>query len=103
MADTAPLTKQDLQETLREALKTLATRADLSAAQTELKDYVHQGVESLENSMGQLFDQHGQRLGKIEQELKTINRRLISLEQDTISKKEFTELKTQVETPHPLN
>ena len=102
MADVSPLTKQDLQEALQEVVKTLATKADLSVMQTELKDYVHQGVESIENSMGQLFDQQGRRLGKIEQELKTINRRLIGLEQDTISRKEFIELKTQVETLHPF-
>jgi hypothetical protein len=47
--------------------------------------------------------QHNQRFDKIEQELKTVNRRLLGLEQDTVSKKEFTELKGRVDSYHPFN
>lgn len=78
MTNKTPLTKQDLLKVVGK----LATKDDLTKMESRLKDYVHEGVDTV---------------------VKTTNRRLLGLEHDTVSKKEFEQLKAKVETSPPFN
>jgi hypothetical protein len=74
-----------------------------SDQESRLKGYVQEGVDTVVKTMDVMGKRHCQRFDKIEQELKTVNRRLLGLEQDTVSKKEFSELKSRVDSYHPFN
>lgn len=74
-----------------------------NALESRLKDYVHEGVDTVVKALDVMGKRHHQRFDKIEQELKTVNRRLLGLEQDTVSKKEFAELKARIDSYHPFS
>lgn len=74
-----------------------------TSLESRLKGYVQEGVDTVVKAIDETGKRHNQRFDKIEQELKMINRRLLGLEQDTVSKKEFAELKSRVDSYHPFN
>ena len=127
MADEKFLTKQDLMEALQNLAtkedvrqsvgeeieaRGLATKDDLEAMEMrtdgkltaleahltrEFKDYVGQAADTILKTVDEFNKRASKRFDKVEGELKLANRRLLGLEQDTVSKKEFAALKTQVE------
>ena len=74
-----------------------------TSQESRFKGYVQEGIDTVVKALDEMGKQYNQRFDKIEQELKTVNRRLLGLEQDTVSKKEFVELKSRVDIYHSLN